>query len=306
MGRRSEQLRDVATNLIKSHDEWVNDPNRENPDEAYWDEVSVTIDAFEQGDIPADIRPLAEAVSKFADEADAFEDRENDNDVHPRDGFWRALETIRETLAGPTRRDLPPLESIAELAKLPYMQHVQIAQMYGFIDRRGNPMPALVQQELQTPGSVLNTPKSVDGRDWKDPRLADIDQQDNKAAEVSEAIREKGRRSRKETAPCKETARELWEQGVSPAQAAMMLKEDERIVAKQFAGWTAYREFSGKVWELVDKAVPLPEICKRLKADPKKVEAAIRDRPMVGAGVGDAGDGVGTGDDADDGQGNNN
>lgn len=282
MSRRSEQLKTVATNFIKVHDDWTVDPNRPNPDAIYWDAVDSLFESFEDGDIPGDSRPLAEAIGRFRDEADRFEDRDDVNEQHPHDAFWAGVESIRKLLAGPTRRELPPLESIKELVAMPYMQHAQVAEMYGFKDRRGNLMVSLVQKELDTPGSVLKTPGSVDGRDWVDPRLAELDQEDGAAERHAEAIEKKGRRSRKESAPCPESAKDLWGQGVSATQAAKMLQKPEAEVSKQFSDWTAAAEFAKKVWELTDKGVPIGEICKQMKTDPKRVEAALRERPPVG------------------------
>ncbi len=137
MSRRSEQLELIARNFIQVHDEWAQDDNRSNPDETYWDAASAVVQAFETGDIPGEIRVLADAANKFSDEVDVFDNREDENKAYPREEFWRAVDGLRRAVTGPKRRELPPLETIKELASLPYMQHVQIARMYGFIDKRG-------------------------------------------------------------------------------------------------------------------------------------------------------------------------
>jgi hypothetical protein len=184
-----------------------------------------------------------------------------------------------------------PLEPIKELAAMPYMQHVQVARMYGFIDRKGNPLPRLVQMELDAPGSVIGPAGKgkglIDGRDWVDPRLAELDEQDGAAERHSEAIEAKGRRAKKENSPCRETPRELWEQGVSISQAARMLQQDEKEVRRQFADWTTARDFQKKVWGLMDKGVNVDQIAKQLKAEKPDVESAIRERPQ-GSEAGDA------------------
>ena len=297
MSRRKDQLTTIAKNFFAMHDEWANDDNRENPDEIYWDGVTDLVESFEKGDVPADCRTLTDAVMAFADEADAFESRTDERQLYPKESFWRALEKVRQVVDGPTRRELPPLESIAELAKLPYMQHAQIAEIYGFKDRRGHLLTRLVQMELDAPGSVIGEAAKgkglVDGRDWKDPRVDEIDNEEGAADRAFEAIEAKGRRARKESAPCKETDAELWEQGVSAEQAAAMLKQDVAGVRKRFADWTAAAAFNRKVWELVDKGVPAGEICKQLRTDPKKVQAAIEEREKMAAGVG-AGAGTGS------------
>lgn len=280
MSRRSEQLKAIATDFIRAHDDWSNEDNNRPPapDEAYWDAVEAMLDAVEAGDIPAESRELVDAINAFANEADRFE--ASDDNV-PDDGFWRAVAAIRKQVAGPGRRELPPLETVAELSKLPYIQDIQIAKMLGIKDRNGNLWPRGVQLERETPGCVMKTPGGMDGRDWIDPRLADLDYEEAAADRAEEAIEKRTRRERKADKPCPETPRQLWEQGVGIPQAARMLKQPEADVAKQFADWTAAKEFSRKVWELVDKAVPLDKIAKQLKADQAKVEAAIRERPVT-------------------------
>lgn len=296
MSRRKESLLTIAKNFLATHDEWAADENREYPDDIYWDGVENLIESFEKGDVPADCRSLVDAVMKFADELDEFEAA--DNQQYPKESFWRAIEKIRQVVDGPARRELPPLESIAELAKLPYMQHAQVAKIYGFKDSKGNLLVGLVQKELDSPGCVIG-PAGVgkgliDGRDWVDPRLAELDAQDGGTAERnSDAIESakenmgmaaKNRRAKKAEEPCKETDRELWEQGVGPEQAAKMLKQDSSDVRKRFDDWTAAAAFNRKVWGLVDQSVPTTEICKQLRTDPKKVEAAIKERERIGAG----------------------
>lgn len=287
MSRRSEQLKTIVNNFIAIHDEWVADDNREHPDEDYWDSAQLVVDAVEDaGDIPGDARILFKSMESFADEVDKVFASEDDS--QPHEGFWQAVVAIRSAIEGPKRRELKPLESIKELCAMPYMQHAQVAAMYGFKDAKGNLLVHLVQKELDSPGSVIATKGGMDGRDWKDPRLAELDVQDTAVERAAEAIEKKGRRARKEDKPCRETSRELWEQNVGVEQAAQMLKQSEATVRKQFDEWTAAADLNRKVWDLVDKAVPVDKIAKQLKVDLPRVESAIRDRPAVGAGEGTA------------------
>ena len=286
MSRRKEALIRVARNFVEVHDAWVDSQNRPNPDDLYFDAMEELFESFEAGDIPGDCRPLAAAVEAFKAAADEFEEREDEQQLYPGEAFWRGVELIKNAIDGPARRELPPLETIKELAALPYMQHAQIAKMYGFIDRKGNLLVRLVQMELDSPGSVIGPAGKgkglIDGHDWTDPRLAEIDAQDGAAERNLQAIEEKGRNSRRDSAACKETDRELWEQQVGPAQAAKMLKRDEQSVRKQFADWTAAAEFNRKVWDLMDKGTHIDQIAKQLKAGKDKVEAAIKERPQGG------------------------
>ncbi len=289
MSRRSEQLKAVVNDFLAVHDEWVEDDNRPNPDESYWDSVDGMLNKFDDGGtIPGELRGLDKAVSKFRDEVEAFETEDDQNNLYPKDPFWAAIANIRKAMAGgEDRKQLPPLEAIKSLAALPYMQHAQIAEIYGFRDRKGNLMPALVQKELDTPGSVIGTRGAIDGRDWTDPRLKDVEQDESDDTERTEKLSRKGRQASKEAAACKESPEELWEQNVSVRQAAQMLRREEPEVAKLFAELTAARDFNGKVWKLMDDAVPIEKIAQKLKADQAKVEAAIRARPAVGATEGD-------------------
>ena len=286
MSRRSEALKAVAQDFCKVHQEWVDAKNRPDPDNVYFDAADDLFRAFDAGDIPGDCRPLAEAVEAFREAVADFDGREDEQQLHPGESFWRAREAVEAALNGPSRRELPPLESIKDLAALPYMQHAQIAKMYGFIDRRGNLMLKLVQMELDSPGSVIGPAAKgkglIDGRDWADPRLAELDEQDGAAERSMDAIRAKGRESKRDAAPCPETPRELWEQGVGPAQAARMLKQPEHDVRQQFTEWTAATDFNRKVWDLVDKGVHIDKIVKQTKSDKAKVEAAILARPAGG------------------------
>lgn len=218
----------------------MQDTNRPNPDELYWDAVDNVLESFNTGDIPADCRELAEHVERFSREVEQHDKNTeiNPHQQHPHESFWRALDAIRDHINGKIDAPLPPLETIQELRD----QNVddnQIAKMYGFIDRRGNPMPWLVKRELEKPGSVLKTPGAIDGRDWMDPRLKDVrptfSRDDEAEAEKMEA-------AEVEAAPCPETPRELWEQDVPAAQAAKMLRRPLAEVEAEFQQLTAERE----------------------------------------------------------------
>lgn len=264
---RVDQLKEIAADFCRVHDEWCNDKNRNVPDQIYWDAASSLVDSF-QGDIPAECRALALAVDAFAEAIEEYDERENPRDLSPSDSFWAAREKVESALKALTvmRRELPALESIAELARLPNINHVQIAKIYGFIDRYGQWMPHLVQRELDKPGSVINTPGSVDGRDWCDPR---IPKDGNEAAEKhTKAIEEKRQRATKAAQPCRETPRELWEQKVSVRQAAKMLCVDEGEVAQLFGEYDAEREKSIASGEIVDATT---QAARELKAKGKTI-----------------------------------
>lgn len=294
--RRGEQLKTVAAEFCRIHDEWVEDKNRPAPDEIYWDGVQTLLDSFASGDIPEESRALAEAVEEFRDVVEDYDQREDpQRNLYPPDDFWKARERVAGCLLQEARQaSLPPLETIPSLAVLPGITHLQIAKIYGFKDRHGQYLPHLVQRELDTPGSVLKQPGTVDGQDWQDPRI-----QTAKGQAVAErhatAISEKRKRAAKNSQPCKETPRELWELtlGQTPLsiqQAARMLCRSEAEVAQLFAAFDDERQqaiVSGVQGEHVDAltaairekaaaGMTLGAIAKELKTEPRKVAEALK------------------------------
>lgn len=285
---RAEQLKRVAAEFCRVHDEWVADENRVVPDEIYFDAADALIESFGSGSIPGDCRTLADAVQEFAEAMEAYDERDNPSEAYPADSFWSAREKVANALAAFTasQRELPPLESIPSLASLSGITHLQIAKIYGFKDRNGQWMPHLVQRELDKPGSVLKTPGAVDGRDWRDPRVPADD--GNAAAELhSKAIAAKRQRSAKSAKPCPETPRELWEQKVSIKQAARMLCRPEDEVAQLFGDFDAEREKALESGELVDattqairelkaKGKTIVQIAETLQLSEQQVAEALR------------------------------
>lgn len=240
MSRRSEQLRTAAKEFLEAHHSWANDQRRPSPDEIYWDAVEDLIGVFGEGDISGDCRKLAAAVSKLADELEVFDDREDEANVYPHAEFWTAREAVEKALKGETPIELKPLESIPSL-RAQGVSDRQIALMYGFKDGDGNLLIALVQKEIESPGSVLAAADGVAGHKWIDPRLAEraaaAEAEESAAATSGESVkhREAFARADADAKPCKETPQELWEQNVSVKQSAKMLRKSEPEVAAMFA-----------------------------------------------------------------------
>ena len=251
MSRRSEQLRAVAQDFCRVHDEWVNDDSRENPDETYWDAVNRLRESFASGDIPDDCRQLFEAVSAFGDEVESFDDREDGSRQMPSDSFWEGRLRVFQALTAQERQEQPlvPLEPMAEL-RAKGANDLQIATAWNLKDRYGNFMAQLVQREIDNPGCVTK-PQSefkgkgwigVDGRDWVDRRLAKRQRAGNQPGEQNAAKAEKAKIATKPRKKAPESARELWEMGlgegatpISVKQAALMLGKPESEVAQLFA-----------------------------------------------------------------------
>lgn len=286
MSRRSDQLRTVAQEFCKIHDEWVNDENRVVPDEIYWDGVDVLVESFAKGDIPEDCRGLAEAVASFAEEDQSFSDRDDPTSkLNPPDSFWNARQRVADELArfdhaAHARTHLPALESMAALRALnPPATDAQIALIYGLNDRYGNLMVHLVQKEIDNPGSVLKTPGAVDGRDWVHPKASKLlrdgnavaEQQANRIAEKRKLVAKSSRK------PPAETPRDIWELGLAPGatpvtvkQAAKMLQMEESEVARLFAEFEAERDAKLQSGDLADDKT---QVIRELAAAGKKPKA---------------------------------
>lgn len=241
MGYRSEELRDVVESFLAYHDEWATDDNKPVPDGRYWDLADDVIAAFDDGSIPADCRELAEAVEAFTDEVSVFDNRDNPAEAYPHAAFWTAVGKVRkciESAKGPTLRPLESLQTLREQK----VTDMQICTIYGFFDRKGNAMPWLVQQELDKPGSILQAPGAIDGRDWHDPRVPPNQKATDDADESDRAVTRKTKAAEREAAPCPETPHELFQQGVSIAQAARMLRQEESVIAGMWADFEAEKK----------------------------------------------------------------
>jgi hypothetical protein len=318
MSRRSDQLRTAASNFLQVHHSWANDQRRPSPDEIYWDAVEDLIGVFNEGDIPGDCRKLAEAVDTLADELEVFDDREDEANVYPHAEFWSAREAVEKAFKGETPVELKPLESIPSL-RAQGVSDRQIALMYGFKDAEGNLLIALVQKEIESPGSVLDADSGVAGRKWTDPRLAEraaaAEAEEKSAATSGESVkhREAFAKADADAKPCKETPRELWEQNVGVKQSAKMLKQSEPEVAAMFAefdreaadklsaggeggsvgadgGSTPMDETTRQILKMHDEKIAAGKIAKKLGIDVPVVLAAVeRHRSAADATVAAAG-----------------
>ncbi len=304
MPSRSEQLKAIAKDFCRVHDEWVEDSNKPAPDEGYWGAVDRLIESFGTGEIPAECRRLADAVDRFATEVEKFDGRENPSAVYPGEDFWAARERIAMIIesgeSDAKSVDLKPLESIASLVAKG-VNDITIAKIYGFRDRKGNWLTGLVQKEIDQPGSVLKTEGAIDGRTWSDPRLPDPSAGNEVAERHATALADKRRKAdaKKARKPCPESPRDLWQQKVPVAQAASMLVQDEAAVAAMFAGFDAEQEaalIGGEapdaktqaIFEMSDAGKTIKQIVEELKIGPDKVAAALKARKAAAVGAGAA------------------
>lgn len=283
MSRRAQQLVDLVAEFLRVHEAYVEDDNQQNPNEVYWDALTAVLDSFAEGEIPASCRELADAVDRLRDEFEVYDNRHEVSVLYPHQAFWSARAALASLFERSKARELPPLESIAQL-DAQKVSHRQIAQIYGFIDGQGRVLAHLVQKELDSPGSILKAPGAIDGRDWRDPRVP----VDESPAERhhSELLAKREAIAADDAAPCPESARDLWEQGVSVSQAAKMLKQDASVVALAFAEFDAAREaelaggdiFCGTtqaIRELHEAGKTAKQIQDELKVSAKQVKEAL-------------------------------
>lgn len=293
MSRRSDELKQAASDFLEVHNAWVADKNKPTPDEVYWDAVDSLVEVFDD-DVPGTCRALAASVDGIKTERDVFDHREDMSALYPEDKFWEAVEILQTEFQAFDRKaaPLPALESIASLKQLPHITDSQIAKIWGFKDRFGNYATQFVQQELDKPGSITQTPGAMDGQDWVDPREARRGKGKVNVAKQAEALAEKGKAARKSKKPVNESPKDLWEQSLTPKQAAKVLGMDEEEVSTLFAGFVAERDAaleSGYVVssqtqairELAAQGKGATAIAKELKLDKKVVAEALQKEPAA-------------------------
>lgn len=275
---RERQIFAAVDRLTEMHNQWVDDANRPAPDGLYWDVLETTLETIAAGDIPESCRPIEQAAQRMVAAIAVFDDREDQRQQYPHDGFWearQALEDCRKT-AKPVYR--PKMESIKELAALPGMTHAQIAKMWGFADEQGNPMPWLVQRELDTPGIVIDKAKDVIGPHWRHPDAED----EGEAVEEpqddprSRRLERKRKQAEQDGKPCPETTEQLYEQGVPVEQAAKMLRKSPEDVQKLFDEIEQAKPTTeAKVINYVAEGRSVAEISKLLDIPSQKVKEII-------------------------------
>jgi hypothetical protein len=216
--------------MVAVHVKWTADYQRQALDDTYKDALDALFESFEAGDIPADLRDLADTLPEFDKQYADFASREEELDGYPQQAFWSAFENFRRVLENPNEvATLPPLESV-QLLNEQKVSHSQIAKMYGLIDAKGVPQAHLIQKELDDPGSVI-------GPDWVDPRQKEFDEARAAAGRHAEKLQKAAEPTAAPDKPCPETPRELWEQKVSAEQSAKMLKQPLEPIKKQWAAW---------------------------------------------------------------------
>lgn len=239
MSMRSNQLRQSLAAYIHAHNAWVDDPNRPNPDECYWDAITELLNTFDVGGIPDDCRDLMEAVELFRDQIDIFDNRDNPNNQMPAESFWSVREQLEKLVKSESRSTevKKHRETVAQLVK-EGVGYEQIARMWGLVDANGTGKGYLIEEEVAKPGSVITA-------DYIHP-----DDRQLVAATAESGKKKTGKLETKRTAasnaerPCPETPRELWLQfnGEFQEQAARMLQVPLEQVQGMWATWNDERD----------------------------------------------------------------
>jgi len=251
---RADELRAAVRAMKTEHDEWVNSQDREEIDGRYRESVNQLSSVFDDGDIPPNCRTLHSRTLEFLIEWDSYQEVNGE----PPNRLWAAYQIMVDAAERIDQVEddieLYEIEPIATLRNpgdgRAAVSDFQIAKMWRFLDRRGEPSPALVQKEFINPGSVTQTRGGMDGRDWVHPAIAE---RQKKAAAVKlkrnmerqredEVINDKPRKVRQ---PCSETPFELYCTGVGAPQAAKMLCKPESEVE---AMWLRFK--AGEVPDL--------------------------------------------------------
>ena len=168
MSLRPTELTEAAKAFNAAWDAWVAAENRQYPDATLFDAFDDLFAVLENGDIPAESRPLCDLLSKLRHEWEEYNNREDVGVFDFANSLKAARENIVEHLHVKALVKPPELESIAKLREQKCSDS-QIAAAYNFYDRNGYALAALVEKEFADPGSVTRTPGAVDGKDWVHP-----------------------------------------------------------------------------------------------------------------------------------------
>lgn len=233
MNARTNELFAAVDAMQAEHVRYQNDDSLQYPPSSLWDAIEATLAVFDNGDIPHECKGLFNSAVTVSLQLKAHDETDEPS---PPDSFWQAVEQLYATRKNMGRTVTKRRESMAELKeqKVPYEQ---IAQMFGLMDPDGRPQVDLVLKELATPGSVI-------GPDWVHP---DDREADRNLAEANQRLHGTlSPKSKPKRDVCKETPRELFDQGVGVVQAANMLNVDRIGLEPQWAAWTEEKEAAEK------------------------------------------------------------
>jgi hypothetical protein len=225
---RAEQLFLVVEAAVQARLEW-GDSDTPYITEKLELAVDDLVESFATGMIPGGCRALAATVGEMAAvwrDWRARADASGLATAMPGNGFWRLFDMVGQMVADAQPAEPKPLEPIAVLRDQK-VSDAQIARIYGFVDRRGSPMPWKVQEELNEPGRHTGP-----GTGWVAPIHRKRAEEATRRAEAVERARAAGdRKIQRASAPPPESLAELIGQGVGLAQLCKILRKTRGEVA---------------------------------------------------------------------------
>lgn len=224
VSQRTKELLGVVLKLRKEHRRWTADDEAQYAPDSYWRICRQCCEAWQQGEIPAELRALGRRVDALAAQLEAF-DAQDPQPQDPGGRFWGAQEGVFNILENPGRK-LPPLETVAQLTEQK-VSDAQICKIYGFADKYGRPDFAALAKEREAPGSVTK------GGGWVDPRMKDLEGEVGYA--LADLIESLG--GFEPSGDTEADLRDAFDRGREPGEVAKALGLPFAEVVEKFSAW---------------------------------------------------------------------
>lgn len=233
-----------------------------------WDNLGemVAVDAVDDG-----AKRLVLLVDEFHDQLGRFEDKASSgaSNVDPGGSteLWQAWENLI-TAAAQRAPEKKRIEPIAEL-KAQDVPVRQIAKIYDWFDRHGEPDVQKVYEELENPGTHYDpaTHRTSHERKYDRQLAADWEARSSRRAVSGD---ERGPKSGRIPDPARESIQDLLEQQVSVKQIAIMKRVDEQTILDLARGLGINTGISAPPPALT----PITEHERRLSVEKQRVEQA--------------------------------
>ncbi len=272
MNNRTEELTAAAEAFLECHRQWQDSNDRPAVDGNWIDGMENLFQSFSEGDMPDNCRELEEAVQSLSDAYEADEQSQFLSKPERMTRTWAAIQAIEvKAKACQESKQRRPIESMKMLAAQ-NVAHEQIARMHGLVDDAGHGKYWLVEQELSQAGSVMGS----DGFPKAEFLPRPTEPKHRTAKKMTR------RADKTEDKPCPESPRELWQQGVSEAQAAKMLHKSEAAVKELYESFDdelangPSEETTTKILELAGAGLDAAKISKKVDCTKRVVESVVK------------------------------